>query len=150
MTVVLSGTDIAKKLAARFPQAVVEAAPAAAATSAVIKSEFFLEVAACLKNSPDLAFDLLVDITSVDYWDYFEVVYRLISLKFNNSLVLKVRCYDREKPAVPSLTGLWKGADLMEREVFDLMGINFSGHPNMKRIFLWEGFSGHPLRKDYL
>jgi NADH-quinone oxidoreductase subunit C len=146
MTVVLSGMDIANKLAVRFPQAVVETA----AAGAVIKSEFLLEAAAYLKNNPDTLFDLLVDITSVDYWDYFEVVYRLTSLKYNSSLILKVRCYERAKPMVPSLTGLWKGADLMEREVFDLMGITFSGHPGMKRIFLWEGFNGHPLRKDYL
>ncbi|MBN1188309.1 MAG: NADH-quinone oxidoreductase subunit C [Dehalococcoidales bacterium] len=146
MTVVLSGTDIAKKLADRFPDAVIETD----ANAAVIKSESWLETAAFFKNDPDMSFDLLVDITSVDYWDYFEVVYRLTSLKFNNSLVLKVRCHEREKPSVPSLTGLWKGANLMEREVYDLMGITFSGHLDMKRVFLWEGFTGHPLRKDYL
>jgi NADH-quinone oxidoreductase subunit C len=146
MTVVLSGRETAGKLAAKFPAAVVETE----AASLVIQSEALIEVAGYCKDSPEMACELLVDITSVDYWDHFEVVYRLTSLEHNHSLVLKVRCYDREKPSVPSLTGLWKGADLMEREVFDLMGITFTGHPNMKRIFLWEGFKGYPLRKDYL
>jgi NADH-quinone oxidoreductase subunit C len=146
MTVVLSGQAIASNIAAQFPQAGVEASGAAV----LIKSDSLVEVAGYLKNNPQMAFDLLVDITSVDYWDYFELVYRFTSLELNHSLVLKVRCPGREKPHVPSLTGLWKGADLMEREVFDLMGISFTGHPNMKRIFLWEGFTGYPLRKDYL
>ncbi len=146
MTITLSGIDVASRLSTRFPGAVVETA----AEATVIKNESFLEVAAYLKNDPDMFFNLLADITSVDYWDYFEVIYRFTSLKLNKSLVLKMRCYERENPSVPSLTGLWKGAELMEREVFDLMGITFSGHPCMKRVFLWEGFNGHPLRKDYL
>jgi NADH-quinone oxidoreductase subunit C len=146
MTVVLSGQAIASKIAAQFPRAGVEAS----GTAVLVRSDSLLEVAGYLKTNPQMAFDLLVDITSVDYWDYFELVYRFTSLEFNHSLVLKVRCHGREKPQVPSLTGLWHGADLMEREVFDLMGISFTGHPNMKRIFLWEGFTGYPLRKDYL
>jgi NADH-quinone oxidoreductase subunit C len=146
MTVALSGQAVADKIAARFPGAVVEHRSQAV----IIKSEYLLQVADYLKNSPDMSFNLLVDITAVDFWDYFELVYRFTSLEHNHGMVLKVRCYGREKPEVPSLTGLWRGADLMEREIFDLMGVNFSGHPNMKRIFLWEGFKGHPLRKDYL
>jgi NADH-quinone oxidoreductase subunit C len=146
MTAVLSGQEISNKLAARFPGAVVETADC----WAVIKSESLPHIAAYLKDSPEMTCNLLVDITAVDYWDYFEVVYRFTSLEHNHSLTLKVRCFDREKPQVPSLTGLWKGADLMEREVYDLMGVSFSGHPDLKRIFLWEGFSGYPLRKDYL
>ncbi|MEE9399093.1 MAG: NADH-quinone oxidoreductase subunit C, partial [Dehalococcoidales bacterium] len=64
--------------------------------------------------------------------------------------VFKIRCYQRNNPVLPSLVGLWQGADFQEREIYDLMGIKFDGHPNMKRIVLWEGFEGHPLRKDYL
>jgi len=73
----------------------------------------------------------------------------LTSLEFNRSVIIKTRCYSRENPTLPSVIGLWQGADLQEREIFDLMGIRFEGHPNMKRIFLWEGFDGHPLRKDW-
>jgi NADH:ubiquinone oxidoreductase subunit C len=64
--------------------------------------------------------------------------------------VLKTRCNDREQPVVPSVISVWQGADFQEREIYDLLGIRFAGHPNMKRIFLWEGFKGHPLRRDYL
>lgn len=146
MTVVLTGQEAASKITAKFPDAVIESNSFAV----IIKTEYLLEAAAFLKNSPEESYEFLADITSVDYLDYFEVVYRLTSLKYNRSLVLKVLCRDRQKPSVPSLTGIWKGADLMEREVYDLMGISFDGHPNMKRIFLWEGFKGYPLRKDYL
>ena len=102
-----------------------------------------------LKTAEGLKFDYLNYITAVDYYNYFEVVYMLTSLEFNRSIVLKVRCYTRDNPTVPSLTGLYQGADWQEREVYDLMGITFQGHPNLKRIFLWEGFDGYPLRKDF-
>lgn len=146
MTVILSGQDAAGKISDQFPEAVAESSNQAA----VIKSEYLLQVASFLKNSPEMAFNQLNDITSVDYFDYFELNYRMTSLEHNNSLVIKVRCYDRATPEVPSVISIWRGADFMEREVFDLMGIRFAGHPNMKRVFLWEGFKGHPLRKDYL
>ena len=87
--------------------------------------------------------------TAVDYYSYFEVIYRLESVGHNHSIVLKTRCYDRDNPTTPSLSGLWQGATLQEREVYDLMGIKFEGHPNLKRMFLWDGFEGHPLRKDW-
>jgi NADH-quinone oxidoreductase subunit C len=145
MTIALSGQEAAEKIAAQFPEAIIESGNQAV----VIKSENLLPVADYLKNSLELSFNQLNDITSVDYYDYFEIIYRMTSIEHNTSLVLKIRCYDREKPEVPSVTSLWKGADFMEREIFDLMGITFTGHPNMKRIFLWEGFNGHPLRKDF-
>jgi NADH-quinone oxidoreductase subunit C len=146
MTIQISGQDTAAKITARFPGAVVDSNNFAV----IIKPEYLLDITTYLKNSPEDSFDFLADITSVDYLDYFEIVYRLNSLKNNHCLVLKVRCSDRIKPEVDSLTSLWKGADLMEREIYDLMGIGFKGHPNLKRIFLWEGFKGYPLRKDYL
>jgi NADH-quinone oxidoreductase subunit C len=146
VTTVLSGPEIAERITGKYPKSIIETGN----QSVLIKSEDLLKIADCLKNDPELDFNLLVDITAVDYFDYFEVVYRITSLKNNNSLVLKVRCYNRDKPEVPSVTGIWKGGDFMEREIFDLMGIRFTGHPNMKRIFMWEGFTGHPLRKDFL
>ena len=146
MTITLSGNDIAQQIGSAFPQAVLEVSGSAA----VVRSEDLTGIMEHLKNSPNLAYNYLTDLTSVDYQDYFEVVYRLSSLEHNTMLALKVRCYDRENPTVPSITGLFRGADLMEREIFDLMGIKFSGHPNLERLFLWDGFQGHPLRKDYL
>lgn len=146
MTVHLSGSKVAAQITETFPEAVSEASDQAV----VVKSESLLEVAEYLKKSPGLDFNFLNSVTAVDYYDYFEVVYHLTSLEHNHGLVLKTRCYDRENPAVPSVVGLWRGADFQEREIYDLMGIRFEGHPNLKRIVLWEGFKGHPLRKDYL
>jgi NADH-quinone oxidoreductase subunit C len=146
MTTLLNGDDIAKQISGAFPQAVIESNAAAV----VIQSSELFKVVEYLKNKAESSLDYLTDLTSVDYQNYFEIIYRLSSLKNNSTAVLKTRCYDREKATVPSITSLFRGADLLEREIFDLMGINFSGHPNLKRIFLWEGFEGHPLRKDYL
>ncbi|MCR4393114.1 MAG: NADH-quinone oxidoreductase subunit C [Dehalococcoidales bacterium] len=146
MTVALSGIEVARKLEEHFPGAIVESSEKAI----VIRAEQLLPVMNYLKNSPEMAFSFLSDITSTDYFDYFEIIYQLTSLEHNHKLTIKTRCYDRNKPVVPSVTGLWQGANFMEREIFDLMGIAFSGHPTLKRIFLWEGFEGHPLRKDYL
>jgi len=146
MTVALSGKEIASQLEERFPGSIVESDP----KSLVVKSDFLLAITAFLKDTPDLDFDYLNYITAIDYYDHFEVVYQLTSTEHNHSLVLKTRCYHRENPALPSIVSLWQGADFQEREIYDLMGIKFEGHPNMKRIVLWEGFPGHPLRKDYL
>lgn len=146
MSLALSAPEIAKKIEELFPKVVVEDK----GTTLLVKSEALLDVARFLKTYPGLELDYLTSITGVDYWDYFEVVYHLTSIKHNHTLVLKTRCYGRENPTVPSIVSLWQGADFQEREVYDLMGITFSGHPNLKRIFLWEGFQGHPLRKDYL
>ena len=145
MTVALSGNEVADKLKEKFPGSIVESG----ADSLLVKSESLLEIAAFLKTAPGLEFDYLDLITSVDYLDYFEVVYQLTSIKHNHSLVLKTRCYERENPTLPSVVSVWRGADFQEREIYDLMGISFEGHPNLKRIFLWEGFPGHPLRKDF-
>jgi NADH-quinone oxidoreductase subunit C len=146
MTVALSGKEIAKQIEKKFPGSFVEST----ADSLLVKSESLSEVAGYLKTTPGLDFDYLTAITAVDYIDFFEVVYQLTSLKHNHSLVLKTRCYERGNPALPSVVGLWRGADFQEREIYDLMGISFDGHPNLKHIVLWEGFEGHPLRKDFL
>ena len=145
MTVALSGKEIASQLEERFPGSIVESDP----KSLVVKSDFLLAITTFLKDTPDLDFDYLNYITAIDYYDHFEVVYQLTSTEHNHSLVLKTRCYQRDNPVLPSVISLWQGADFQEREIYDLMGIKFEGHPNMKRIVLWEGFKGHPLRKDY-
>jgi NADH-quinone oxidoreductase subunit C len=146
MTVKLSGQEAAARIAVKYPDAVIGCDTLAV----TLKSDYLLKVAEYLKDSPELSFNHLIDIAAVDYYDNFEIVYRLTSLQYNQSLVLKVPCHERVNPVLPSLTGLWRGADFMEREIFDLMGISFTGHPNLKRIFLWEGFTGHPLRKDFV
>ena len=146
MTLAFSGEEIASQVEEQLPGSIVDSSQ----DSLVVNSESWLAVATFLKDTPGLDFDYLTSITAVDYYDFFEVVYHLTSLKHNHSLVVKTRCYEREKPSLPSVVSLWRGADLQEREIYDLMGISFDGHPNLKRIFLWQGFQGHPLRKDYL
>jgi NADH-quinone oxidoreductase subunit C len=146
MTLALSGQEVVAKLEQQFPGSVIESSE----NNLLVKSESIFDVAEYLKSSPELDFDYLNYIAAVDYYDYFELVYQFTSMKHNHSLVLKTRCYDRENPVVPSVVRLWRGADFQEREIYDLMGISFEGHPNLKRIVLWQGFEGHPLRKDYL
>jgi NADH-quinone oxidoreductase subunit C len=146
MTVALSSQEIAKRIEEKFPGSVIEPAE----NYLLIKSDSLYEIAAFLKDTPDLDFKYLNYITAVDYYDYFEVIYQLTSIEKNHTMILKTRCYDRENPALPSVYNLWQGADFQEREIYDLMGITFQGHPNMKRIFLWDGFKGYPLRKEYL
>ena len=146
MTVALSGKEIASQIEEKFPGSIEESSQ----DSLVVKPDSLLDVAAFLRDTENLKFDYPNYITAVDYFSYFEVVYQLTSLEHNHTMVIKTRCYGRENPAVPSVIGIWQGADFQEREIFDLMGIKFEGHTNMKRIFLWEGFPGHPLRKDYL
>ncbi|MBF8268254.1 MAG: NADH-ubiquinone oxidoreductase chain [Dehalococcoidia bacterium] len=146
MTTALTGEEVARRLDEAVPEAVEEWK----AGDVWVKPQGVLEVCRFLKDDPQLRFDYLVSVSAVDYIEHFEVVYHLVSIWNNHSLVLKARCRDREAPSVPSVVSLWQGADLQEREVYDLMGIAFQGHPNLKRIMLWEGFPGHPHRKDYL
>jgi NADH-quinone oxidoreductase subunit C len=103
-----------------------------------------------LKESPEFDFNYLNNLTAVDYLQYFEVIYNLTSMNNKQTLMVKSRLSGRENLEIPSVTHLWQGADVQEREVFDLLGIRFIGHPNLKRIALWEGFEGHPLRQDFL
>lgn len=146
MTKALLAKEVAERIWGQLPEAVVESDDIVV----LLKSEAILDVCRFLSQTAGLDFDYLANLTGADYLDYFEVVYHLVSVKHNHSIVLKTRCFDREKPTVPSVVPIWKGADLQEREVYDLLGIHFDGHPNMKRILLWDGFEGHPLRRDFL
>jgi NADH-quinone oxidoreductase subunit C len=146
MTKALIGNEVAARIEGHLPGAVVGSDDSAIS----VKSESILEVCRFLNNTEGFDFDYLINLSGVDYLDYLEVVYHLASLKHNHSLIVKTRCFDREKAVVPSVVSIWQGAVFQEREAYDLLGIWFEGHPNLKRIFLWEGFQGHPLRRDYL
>jgi NADH-quinone oxidoreductase subunit C len=104
------------------------------------------------KEDPVLGFNFLSDITAVDYWQKkeprFEVVYQLTSIKQGRRLRIRVPVPESDA-SVESLTPLWSGANFMEREVWDLFGIRFVDHPDLRRVLLYEEFQGHPLRKDY-
>jgi NADH-quinone oxidoreductase subunit C len=146
MTIALAASEIAAEIQTIIPDSVIEAR----GDSLLVKQEALVKVLNYLKTTPGLEFDYLSSMTGVDNWDYFEVIYQLTSLTHNRSLVVRARCQGRENLSLPSVVSLYKSADLQEREIFDLLGIRFEGHPNLKRIVLWEGFQGYPLRKDYL
>ena len=146
MTKALDGEKIASRINEACPGAAVRHCNG----DVWVAPDSILDVARFLKETPDLDFAFLTSITGVDYVEHFEIVYHLLSMRHNHSVVLKARRYGRERPEVPSVVEIWKGAELQEREVWDLLGVYFQGHPNMKRILLWEGFEGHPLRRDFL
>ena len=146
MTTSLSAWEVSKQIGEHLPDAVIEASD----TAILVDGNSLPDVGAFLKNTPDLGFDYLTTITAVDYYQYFEVIYLFVSMEHNHSLVLKARCHGRDNLTLPSLVGLWRSADHQEREIYDLMGITFEGHPNMKRIVMWPDFPGHPQRKDFL
>ena len=126
--------------------------------TAIVRPGALKTIAKFLKESTELDFNFLMDLTAVDYLFYaggriqkefrFEVVYHFYSLKKNHRIRLKVPV-DEKDPQVNSLTDLWPSANWFEREVWDMYGIKFSGHPNLKRILMYEEFQGHALRKDY-
>ncbi|MAQ53368.1 MAG: NADH-quinone oxidoreductase subunit C [Chloroflexi bacterium] len=142
----LTGEDLAEKVAAGVPESVDGMVDGALR----VKSQKIADVANFMKSDSGLDFNFLNSISAVDYIDHFEVVYHLTSLNKRHTAIVKTRLVGRDDLTLPSVYHLWRGADFQEREIWDLMGISFSGHPNMKRIMLWEGFEGHPLRKDYL
>jgi NADH-quinone oxidoreductase subunit C len=146
MTTDLSGLDLGQRIQQKFPDAVVDARP----EWAEVRTESLVEVCTFLRDDPELDFQYLSSLTGVDRLDHFEVVYHLRSISRNQEATLKARCHDHENPEAPSVVSVWRGAHLQERETFDLMGIRFRGHPDLRRVFLWEGFPGHPLRKDWL
>jgi NADH-quinone oxidoreductase subunit C len=146
MTVASSGKEVAARLEQQFISDIIESND----RFILVKKEAVHDIISYLKTDPELDFNFLNYVTAVDYLDYFEVVYQLTSLKHNHDIVIKTRCYGRENLSVPSIVDLYSTANVQEREIYDLMGIRFEGHPNMTRIFLWEGFEGYPQRKDYL
>jgi len=138
--------ELYERLVEEFPEAsfeyLEEKEPAIS-----VKADDLFEVARHLKEKE--GYDYLSAVTGVDYPDHFEVIYHLYSMgDEKESLILKVSA-SKEEPEVPSVTPLWPGANFQEREVYDLMGIRFAGHPHLKRVLLWEGYEGHPLRKGF-
>jgi NADH-quinone oxidoreductase subunit C len=119
--------------------------------TAIVPREKLIEAGRFLRDDTELRFDMLLDVTAVDYLGRrprFEVVYHLYSLPLNHRIRIKV-ALEESDPSLPSLVPIWAGADWLERETWDLYGIVFDGHPDLRRIYLYEEFQGHPLRKDY-
>jgi NADH-quinone oxidoreductase subunit C len=121
----------------------------------MVKKDMIRDICLYLKDDPSLKMDHLADLTAVDYSTYpgdtglrFEVVYNLISTEYHHRIRLKVRVPE-EDPRVDTVSAIWQTANWHERETFDLMGIKFAGHPDLRRILLSEDWEGHPLRKEY-
>lgn len=142
--------EITSALVAEFGESVSEPRIFREETTITIKEpERIAQICQFLKTK--FAFDYLVDITSIDHYGddpRFELSYELNSLTTGAGLRLKT-AVGEEQGSLPSVSGVWKTADWHEREIFDMMGISFDGHPNMKRILMWEGYPYYPLRKDF-
>jgi NADH-quinone oxidoreductase subunit C len=115
-----------------------------------VAPESLSKTAFMLKNNPDLSFDYLFCLTGNDLPDAYSVVYHLESIKHRHCIVLTAKAASRENPVLDTVSNIWLTADFHEREVYDLVGITFTNHPDMRRIFLdEEDWVGYPLRKDY-
>jgi NADH:ubiquinone oxidoreductase subunit C len=113
-----------------------------------VAPELLVSTATVLKQNNETRFDMLVCVSGVDWGEELGTVYHLRSTEFNHMVVLKTKVSDRENPEIDSLCSLWPAADFHEREVYDLLGIKFRGHPDLRRLFL-DSTWGYPLRKDY-
>jgi len=145
------GSPALRLLLARAPDAVQGTHAQLGDATAVVAAERVPELLQLLRDDPELCFEMLVDVTCVDHLGEeprFEVVYHLYSVEKNHRVRLKVRVPEAAAE-VPSAVSCYPAADWMEREVFDLYGVRFRGHPDLRRILLYDGFEGHPLRKDY-
>ncbi len=140
-----------RKLAERFGDAIVSTHSAFGDDTAVVRREKIVEICTFLRDDPDLRFEFAMDLTGVDYLGEvprFEVVYHLYSMEKKRRVRIKSRLHE-EDPTIDSVSSVWPGMNWYEREAFDMYGIVFRDHPNLKRILMYEGFVGHPLRKDY-
>jgi NADH-quinone oxidoreductase subunit C len=143
-----SGHPWVKSLSSGVPDAVVSAKEFARQVTVVVKREKVAEVARYLKEKED--FRYCVDVTAVDWKKReprFDVVYHFYSFSKNDRI--RVKCGAADGEEVPSIASLYLAADWSERETWDMFGIRFAGHPDLRRILTWEGFNGHPLRKDF-
>jgi len=152
----MDGAAILERLRGRLGSAIVETHAQCGDHTAVIERAALPGALSLCRDAAELAFDVLMDLTAVDYQKYpgredgprFEVVYHLYSLRWNHRLRIKVRV-DEDDAVVPTAVPLWPIANWLEREVWDMCGVRFEGHPDPRRLLMYEEFVGHPLRKDY-
>ncbi|MEQ1585158.1 MAG: NADH-quinone oxidoreductase subunit C [Cyclobacteriaceae bacterium] len=115
----------------------------------ILPADKLHEVAKALKENPQTKMDYLFSLTASDRKDGLNVIYHLTSTEYNHTVVVRVILADRENPMIATVSDLWSGAEYLEREVFDLFGIKFENHPDLRRLFLDDEWVGYPLRKDY-
>jgi NADH-quinone oxidoreductase subunit C len=137
-------------LTAKFGDAVSSQTIFRGQESVVVAKDRIVEVCTFLRDDPALRFDMLTDLTAVDYMGRiprFQVVYFLYSFANNRRVFIKADVGEGE--TISTVEGVWKAANWLEREVYDLFGIVFDGHSDLRRLMLWDGYIGHPLRKDF-
>jgi NADH-quinone oxidoreductase subunit C len=152
----MDGTAILARLRERFGAAVLDTHDHRGDHTAIVDRASLGDVLRFCRDDAGLQFDMLMDLTAADYLRYpgreagprFEVVYHLYSVAANHRLRVKVGV-EEDDPVVPSAVALWASANWFEREAWDMFGIRFEGHPDLRRLLLYEEFVGHPLRKDY-
>ena len=152
----MDGSAILARLRGRLGARVLDTHEHHGDHTAVVAAEGIVDALRFCRDEPDLGFDMVMDLTPVDYLKYpgredgprFDVVYHLYSVTHNHRVRLKVPV-EEDAPSVPTATALWPIANWLEREVWDMYGIRFDGHPDLRRLLLYEEFVGHPLRKDY-
>jgi NADH-quinone oxidoreductase subunit C len=147
----MAETNLAvKKLREKFPASILEVKTFREEINVTVQKKDIFEICKFLYSDPDLQYHMLTDLCGVDYSPQaprFEVVYLLYSFKNNHRLRLKTKVGEGE--SVLSVESIWKAANWLEREAYDLFGISFANHPDLRRILLWDGYEGHPLRKDF-
>ena len=143
----------AVQLAERFPDAVLASEVVWGETNVYVETSRVLEIMQWLHDDPSQRYEYLSDVTAVEHRDFeapIEVVWHIRSLAFRRFLRIKTALRKNAPLEVPSVWGIWKGADWLERECYDMFGIKFVGHPDLRRILMWESYrEGHPLRKDF-
>ena len=151
----MDADQIAKMIEERFPDQVLGTVSHAGQVGVSVKKDRIQDICRYLHDDPALRMDHLVDLTAVDYSAYpndtgprFEVVYNMISIEHHHRIRIKVRLPE-EDPRIDTVMPVWNTANWHERETYDLMGIVFNGHPDLRRILLTEDWEGHPLRKEY-
>lgn len=143
----MTNEELSIKIKEFAPDAVIEEKQYLTIT---VDKESFFNLAKKVKEDKQTNFDYLFNITGVDYGEELGATYFLTSTEFRHIIIIKTSTADRENAEIDSVCSLWKTAEFHEREIYDLMGIKFKNHPDMRRIFLEETWVGHPLRKDYV
>jgi NADH-quinone oxidoreductase subunit C len=146
----MTTNEIHQKLQEAFGDAVGPLSEPKIDAFAVVKGDRIVEICSWMKKAPGIEIDFLEDLTALDWpkRNVIEVVYHLFSFPHRHGIVLKVEV-DRANPVVHTVEGVWKAANWLEREVYDLFGVTFTGHPDLRRVMLPDDWVGHPLRKDY-
>ena len=141
----MTNEELKQFISQQIPEAVFEESQF---LNAIVEGDKAFSVLKSLRENPETNFDYLFCQSGVDWKDFFYVVYHLTSKKHNHTVVVKAKVSDRVNPQIESVAGIWKTAEMNELEIFDLFGIKFKNHPNLRRLFLDDTW-GFPLRKDY-